>query len=426
MKQVTVVGIGMGNHSTLTLEAMEVIQKAQVLLGAPRMVDAVKDLAPEAKEVRSYKSDEITSFIASSDFLEYVIVMSGDTGFHSGTKELRSALATIKITPNVLPGISSVSYFFAKVGLSWEDACLVSMHGRQVDVVKTVREHTKTFFLTGGNVNAILAELASAGLGHATCFVGENLSYETERVFTGTVASLLGGQYGSICVLLVVNEEADDKPSRPDVLTIGIPDEAFLRGKVPMTKSEVRAVILSKLKLRRGSVAYDVGAGTGSVSIEMALNIGDGMVYAIETNPEGVELIHQNKEAFGATQLTVVEGLAPNALEGLPCPSSVFIGGSKGNMEAIVKTILDKLPAAPRNDKDCGELEPSDIQFVVSAIALETMAETIAVFNKVGMEEVDIAQVQVSKSKKVGKYNMMMGQNPIYIISGRKGNRRES
>lgn len=417
MKQVVIVGIGMGNWKTLTMEAMETIKKANVVIGAKRMVESVEELAPTATQFYSYKSQEILTYVKETEYETYVVVMSGDTGFHSGTKELRKALLKEQITPVILPGISSVSYFFSKIGVSWEDACLVSMHGAEVDVVNLVRNNEKTFFLTAGNVSTILGTLVANGFGVAKCYVGENLSYEKERIISGSVEELAIQNFEKLSVILIINEQAKESVDTKDTLTIGIPDEEFLRGKVPMTKSEVRAVILSKLRLKKDTVAYDVGAGTGSVSIEMALNIGAGIVYAIETKEEAVALIKDNKEKFHADRLEIVEGLAPEALSALPCPTSVFIGGSKGNMEGIINTILDKLPEEDSENK---------IQFVISAIALETMAETISVFQELEMEDIDIAQIQVSKSKKVSKYNMMIGQNPIYIISGRKGRKSES
>ncbi|MDO5293008.1 MAG: precorrin-6y C5,15-methyltransferase (decarboxylating) subunit CbiE [bacterium] len=416
MKHVTIVGIGMGNFKTITVEAMDTIKEAKVLIGATRMVNAAKEFAPDAEHFISYKHNEIADYVNQTEYDNYVVLMSGDTGFHSGTKEIRKALLEEGIQPRVLPGISSVSYFFSKVGLSWEDAKLVSMHGAEVDVVKTVKEQEKTFFLTGGNVSSILNTLSEAGLDSVYAYIGENLSYETERITEGTIKELQQYTYDKLSVIIVINQLKKTALER-NVLTIGIPDEAFLRGKVPMTKSEVRAVILSKLSLKRDTVAYDVGAGTGSVSIEMALNIGNGTVYAIETNPDAVQLIHNNKEQFQADQLNIIEGMAPEAFKGLPCPSSVFIGGSKGNMEAIIEAILNK---------QLSEDGEEEINFVVTAIALETMSETLDVFKKYRIENVDIAQVQVSKSKNVGKYHMMMGQNPIYIISGRKGKSRES
>ena len=201
---------------------------------------------------------------------------------------------------------------------------------------------------------------------------------------------------GDLTAVLIENE-------RPEmVITHGLEDECFLRDKVPMTKSEVRSISLSKLELCRDSVVYDVGAGTGSVSIEMALQASEGYVYAIEKKSEAVELIRKNQKKFGVSNLEVISGLAPEALEDLPVPTHAFIGGSSGNLEQIMELLLHKNPR---------------IRIVINAIALETVAEALSCVKKLPVERTDIVTVSVGKSKELGHYHMMMGQNPVYVIS---------
>lgn len=178
-------------------------------------------------------------------------------------------------------------------------------------------------------------------------------------------------------------------------------DEWFIRGKVPMTKSEVRAVSISKLELTEEAVLYDIGAGTGSVGIEAALSVPRGQVYAIEQKKEAAELILQNKEKFQVNNLVLVEGSAPEALEDLPAPSHAFVGGSSGHMEEIVELLLQKNPK---------------IRMVFNAIALETVGEILNVLKKRGLEH-EVVSVQVSRAIQAGQYHMMQGQNPIYVIS---------
>ena len=204
-------------------------------------------------------------------------------------------------------------------------------------------------------------------------------------------------EFDNLCVVVVFNEEAKNA-----IITHGIPDDSFIRGKVPMTKEEIRSISLSKLRLCRDSVIYDVGAGTGSVSIEMARQAIDGVVYAIERNPDGLDLIRQNQRKLGIANIECIEGLAPMAMEDLPMPTHAFIGGSAGNMKEILQSLLNKNP---------------NIRIVINAIALETIAETVEFIKELKVKDVDIVQVSVSKSKILGKYHMMMGENPIYIIS---------
>ncbi|MCI9162251.1 MAG: precorrin-6Y C5,15-methyltransferase (decarboxylating) subunit CbiT [Lachnospiraceae bacterium] len=178
-------------------------------------------------------------------------------------------------------------------------------------------------------------------------------------------------------------------------------DRYFIRGKIPMTKSEVRAVSLSKLELEKDSVVYDIGAGTGSVAIEAALYARQGHVYAIEQKREGCELIRRNQEKFGVGNLTVLEGRAPKALRELPAPDRVFVGGSGGELGGILDLVWEKNPRA---------------RAVVNVLALETLAAVWEYLEHRRLEA-EIVSIQVSRAKKTGNYHLMQGQNPVYIIT---------
>ncbi|WP_041708626.1 precorrin-6Y C5,15-methyltransferase (decarboxylating) subunit CbiT [Lacrimispora saccharolytica] len=178
-------------------------------------------------------------------------------------------------------------------------------------------------------------------------------------------------------------------------------DELFIRGEVPMTKSEVRAVSLSKLELDQDSVLYDIGAGTGSVSIEASRYLAGGRVYAIEKKSEAIALMRANKEKFAAECMEIVEGEAPEALSSLEAPSHVFIGGTSGSMDKVLSLVLKKNPEA---------------RIVINTIALESLAEVVS-WLKGHSVTAEIVQVQISKGRKAGDYHLMMGQNPVYVVS---------
>lgn len=178
-------------------------------------------------------------------------------------------------------------------------------------------------------------------------------------------------------------------------------DEWFIRGEIPMTKSEVRAVSVSKLELQTNSIVYDIGAGTGSVSVEAALKVPEGHVYAFEQKEEGCALIRANAEKAGLTNLTVVPGKAPESLAGYPAPDRVFLGGSSGNMEEILDLVTELNPA---------------VQLVINVIALESLNQAMAWFQKKGWEP-EVVCMQVSRAAKRGPYHMMQAQNPIYILA---------
>lgn len=181
-----------------------------------------------------------------------------------------------------------------------------------------------------------------------------------------------------------------------------IPDDTFVRGDVPMTKEEVRSISIAKLKIKKDAVVYDVGAGTGSISVEAAMVATQGNVYAIEQKVEAQELIRENARRMHVDNLHVIEGMAPEALEELPAPDCVFIGGSKGKLYEILDAIRKKNPF---------------VRVVLNAISLETMMQVLKYTEENEIEEAEVIQVAVSRAKKVGSYHMMNGQNPIYVIS---------
>lgn len=187
--------------------------------------------------------------------------------------------------------------------------------------------------------------------------------------------------------------------------TGGIPDEYFIRGKVPMTKEEVRAVILSKLRLKKDYNLLDLGAGTGSVSIEVALQCSEGRVKAVERNPEGVKLIEQNCTQFGLDNVDIVEGYALNNIDDIADYDRIFIGGSGGELEDILSI------AIPRMKK--GGL------IVVTSITVETLYKSTKKLEELNMD-VDITSISVSKNRKVGSYNLLEALNTVYIITGTK------
>ena len=198
----------------------------------------------------------------------------------------------------------------------------------------------------------------------------------------------------------------------PDaVVTHGLPDSAFLRGEgeggvVPMTKSEVRAIALSKLRLSERAVCYDIGAGTGSVAIEMALQAKKGRIFAIERRADAVELLKKNQAAFSAENLTIVAGSAPEACDDLPAPTHAFIGGSAGNLHGILAVLLQKNP---------------QVRIVATAVSLESVAELTACMKEFPFADTEVVSVQIARSRKAGAYQLMTGQNPVYVFTMQAG-----
>ena len=394
-QKISLVGIGMGAEKTLTLEGKKALNEAELLIGAKRMTEAVQK--PGQMVLHEYRSEKIVEYIREHPkYRTVAIALSGDVGFYSGAKKLIDQLDG---NVEVICGISSVVYFMSKIGLSWDDAKIVSAHGRNCNLISLIRHNPKVFSILGteDGVAVLASRLVYYGMGDVTLYVGENLSYENEKIFHDKAANLTEYRGDALSVVTACNEKAT-----PLSAVHGISDGEFLRGKAPMTKEEVRTVSLSKLRLSEDSVCYDVGAGTGSVSVEMALRAWMGQVYAIEKKEDALALLKENKKKFAVDNLVIIPGVAPEAMTELPAPTHAFIGGSSGNMQDIINLLLEKNPK---------------VRIVINCITLETVTEAMNAIRDFGLEDVDIVQLAAARSKSIGRYHMMMGENPIYIIS---------
>ncbi len=400
-RKVTLVGIGIGTPEGMTVEAAQVIEKADLLVGADRMLAAAAD--KHKPTFSAYEPRKIGDYLElHPEYQRVVVLLSGDIGFYSGAKRLYEELEQRDFEVDALCGISSVVYFSGKLRTAWEDVCLLSTHGRSANLVGAVKSHHKTFTLLGKgeSVHVLCQELMEYGLAYVTVHIGIQLGYEDEKILSGTPEELLKQSIDGLCVALIENETPFSG------IRACVDDEEFSRGKAPMTKSEIRSLSVAKLQLPKDAVVYDVGAGTGSVTIELALAAVDGCIYAIERNQEACDLIEENKRKFGTPNIQVVHGLAPEAMEDLPAPTHAFIGGSAGNLKEIITCLLGKNPL---------------IRLVINTVTLETMAEVSECLKALNLIEEETICVNVSRAKKLGTYHLMMGQNPIYIVTCRGG-----
>lgn len=402
-KKVYLIGIGMGGNGTLTECARKQIETSEILIGAKRMLEG---LVTEDKECFvSYKADEIGAYLKGKEtFRQAAILLSGDVGFYSGAKKLLKELEPFEV--ELIPGISSMVYFCSRLQVAWEDVCFASAHGKNVNQIQRIKRHRKCFFLLDGaaGLNRLCEKLLYYGMWDVTLHVGENLSYKEERIVSGSPDQVKDLFVSSLAVVLAENPNPENWAAR------SIPDSDFIRTKVPMTKSEVRTVSIGKLQLKADSTVYDVGGGSGSVSIEMALQAPDIQVYSIEKKEAALQLMEANKRKFAADNMEIVEGTAPEALETLPAPTHAFIGGSSGNMKEIIDCILSKNP---------------DCRIVINTIALNSLAEVLAILEQYADYGHEIIQLQTSVSKRVAGYEMMTGQNPIYIVTLYRRNRSQ-
>lgn len=393
---VRLIGIGGGAGAYLTEKARQSIGEAQLIIGASRMLDSLP--GHEAKTCAEYRADKIRQLILENPDKKICVLYSGDTGFYSGAGTLGRLLEESGIEAEVIPGISSLQVMSARLGMPWQSWRLSSAHGVACDPVYEVMQGKPVFFLTGGDClpDRICRELTEAGLGDLTVYIGERLTYPEEKVMRGKAREMAEVSCDPLSVLLVM-----PAPVYPETVP-GLPDEDFIRGSVPMTKQEVRAAVLARLGIRRQDVCWDVGAGTGSVSIEMAHHARS--VWAIEQKREACELIMENRKKFCAWNLHLTEGKAPEGLESFPAPSAVFIGGSSGNMADIIDCALKKNPSA---------------RLCMTAIALESLSQACSCLEERGFSPA-VTQIAVSRTKPAGGLHLLMAQNPVFLITGEK------
>ncbi len=385
--KVYIIGVGMGAADNMTEAAAAKIEEADVLIGAGRLVDAAKK--SEKERFISYKGKEIAEFLRGKSYGSAAVLLSGDVGFYSGAKKIAESLAGFET--GIIPGVSSLAYFCAKLGISYENVKTVSLHGREGNISCAVRRNKRVFVLLGENPCARLAEY---GFGDTKIYIGERLSYEDEKITRGQVKGFIGYEFNAPAVMMIENENYDDR------VRIGIPDVEFIRSDVPMTKRDIRAAAVSRLCIAPDDVCWDIGAGTGSVSVEEALLCCEGAVYAVEKNADACGLIEKNARKFGADNIHVINGEAPDCLDGLPAPDKVFMGGSSGNADGIIRAVFCKNKNA---------------ELVVTAVSLDTLTDVVKSLDELGAEY-DISQIFSASAKVMGTHKMMTANNPVFVI----------
>ncbi len=407
VRKVYLIGMGPGSRKLICREAQECIENCDVLIGAKRILEPY--IHENKPYYNSYRKDEILAYLKEHpQVYSAAVLYSGDIGFYSGARGMREALAEEGFQVIPVSGIASPIYFLNKLGIGWDEVHLVSCHGQDRNLIPLIRHERRVCTLIGKSdtITQTCKKLLDFHMDDVRITVGEWLSYPTERVVSGTPAELLKEKFDSLSLALFENPGCE-----PVRAGWGISDENFFRDRVPMTKQEIRVISLSKLKLSGGFVLYDIGAGTGSVSVEAALSRDDGYVYAIEKNPVAVSLILQNKNKFRTENLEVIEGTAPEAFRTLAAPTHVFIGGSGGNLIEIIRRVREKNENA---------------RFVLNAVTLETIAQIEEINREFDVySDMEVVQVNTAKSRPLGGYHLMSAQNPVYIVSfgGKHGER---
>ncbi|WP_432299950.1 precorrin-6y C5,15-methyltransferase (decarboxylating) subunit CbiE [Collinsella aerofaciens] len=406
MRKVTIIGAGPGNPDLLSRAALDAIDIADVVIGAHRALVGI-DVPPDVVRCELVKTADIVAALTdAASWQRAVVVMTGDVGLFSGARRLVEALSGgAQVDVRIIPGISSASYLAARLARPWQDWRFASAHGVACDIVAEAERAGELFLVTSGgeDPSRLSGELVQAGFGDARVTVAERLSYPDERITCATASEIAGQTFDDLNVMLI-EFAGGAASSRWPYASSGIPDELFIRGDVPMTKLEVRAVALAKLRLTATDTVWDVGAGTGSVSIEAALVARAGSVWAVERNAAGVRLIRENADAFGCGNVHAVPGVAPEALAKLPVPDAVFVGGSVGELPSIVEAALEK---------------NSQVRLCVPCVTVETLTEACALLSGSRFKGFEACQVSAARAEAVGSHHLMKAQNPVFLVSAR-------
>ena len=404
---VTVVGVGDDGCLGLPARAMNAIARADVLVGGERLLG----FFPEVRATRIAIKGGLAAVldrIAELALEQQVVVLgSGDPLFYGIGTQVVQRIGAEHV--EVIPQVSSVQWAFARAGLPWHDATLLSLHARgRRGLAVRLRRAVKAAVLTDDENSPprLATHLLEHGVTGLTAWVCENLAGPGERVRRFELAELATER--DIAPLNVLLLARTDPAWRPPPALPYLPEESFAR-RMPkhglITKREVRVLSLGALALCPDSVVWDIGAGSGSVAIEAGLLCPEGRIFAVEIDDECVAMCRDNLRHHGADNVEVIHGLAPAALDGLPEPDAVFVGGSKGAMDGIIDHALDRLRPGGR--------------LVVNAITLDNVAEAYRALR--GRDLVpDLVVANCARGAPLARYLRYEAQNPVHIFTVEK------
>lgn len=403
MKSIHVIGAGMAGQEGFTPRALELIGNSEILFGAERQLALFPEYGGEKVVI-----DEQNLARMVERMRDYpgrsVVLASGDPLFFGLGRYLLRNLPDELI--EFLPNVTSVQYAFAKIREPWDDSVFVSVRGRSLDeVVDRIVANDKAAVLTDecNTPGMIGRELLSRRRSGYKAYLCENLGGIEEKIRVTDVRGLLELEPAALNVLILIKEyEEDDQRYVP---TLGIPDDDFVTIKKLITKEEVRAITLAKLKLRHDMCLWDIGAGSGSICVEADHLLPNGRIFAIERNAEYRQFIKDNLQRFNTRNVILIEGDAPDCLEDLPDPDRVFIGGSGGRLWDILDAVDQRIAGGGR--------------IVLNAMTLDTLTAANEYFGNAGYL-VEVVTVNIARTRPHSDYKLFEAFDPVYILTAVK------
>lgn len=370
-------------------EARVAIEAAPLVVGAPRHLRTLTPIGARTLPIDGPLADVLDALERERGGV--CVLASGDPGFFGIARVLAERFGPDRL--DVHPAPSSVSLAFARLGLPWDDAAVISAHGRPLaEAARRAVRHAKAAVLVAPDAppEALGRELCALGPPHRRAAVCTRLGEPDERVDVLTVEELAAGSFDPMSVVVLLD---GDGVAEAPTLEWGRSEERFAARDGLVTKAEVRAVALGKLALPPAGVVWDVGAGSGSVAIEIAALAPGVRVMAVERGGEDVRRIEANASAHGVT-VDVVHGEAPGALDALPEPDRAFVGG--GGI-AVLDAVLARLSP--------------DGRVVATFAALDRAA---AAYQRLG----NLAEVSIARGRPLAGGVRLQAENPVFVVWG--------
>ncbi len=402
---VYIIGIGISGKDDLSNKALEIIKNSDILFGGERHLSYFSDFKGERFVIKS-NLKEVVQHIKKNRNKRITVLASGDPCFYGITDYLIKNLGKDDI--EIIPNISSMQWAFAKIKEPWHDAVIVSSHGRDIErIVEAARHNNKigVFTSTGDEPKKIAETLLKDGIKDFDIYICEDIGSLDEKIVVYSLKDAASKTFSPLNIMILIKDTKASPNTKIMDNIFGIPDSSFSHGNGMITKEEIRAISLSKMRIRENSVIWDIGAGSGSIAIEAGRIAKMGKVYAIEKKHDRIEQINENIKKFSMKNVEVIEGEAPDCLKGLTEPDAVFIGGSSGRL----KTILEVCSKSMKNKG----------RIIINAITLDTLKTASDSLKWLNIP-FEIISVNIAKSKDISDSTFFEAQNPVYIISGEK------
>ncbi|PIG92987.1 precorrin-6y C5,15-methyltransferase (decarboxylating) subunit CbiE [Gloeocapsopsis sp. IPPAS B-1203] len=404
MSVVHVVGIGLDGKVGLSQKVQQIIAQATLLIGSDRHLSYFPQ-HPAQKQVLGDFTSAIEC-IRQQVTSDVVILVTGDPLFFGLGRLLLAEFPPEKLVFH--PHLSSVQLAFNAIKVSWHDAKVISVHGRSLtELIPVLQQGIEKIAILTDDINhpgAIACLLQSLDLpSEYQLWVCENLGSKQERVQSWSLEQVQLETFAPLNIVILLRQSELNNLDLATLPQLGLPDRVFLSfSDRPglMTKREVRVLVLGELALQPGQIVWDIGAGTGSVAIEIARLFPTSRIYAVEKTTAGATLIQKNCDRLQVKNIVTVHGSAPEVLSQLPTPDRVFIGGSGGNLVSI----LEALPVSPQ---------------AIVVLALATVEHlTIALdWLKHQQWHYQMLQVQLSRSVPIGNLTRFTPLNPVTVLS---------